>query len=233
MKMQKDSYRHEYKYPISMTQQIMEEQNLVGIVSKDSHIGESGYYNIRSIYFDDYYNRCFMENENGIDEREKYRIRIYNHRADVIKLECKAKRHGKTHKTSCAITKEQCELLMKGEIPSDIASNQTVLQRLAIEMAIHLMEPKIIVDYDRIPYVYRLDDANVRITFDYNISTSSDIDGFFHKELPGRCILPINTRLMEVKFDPFLPMEIQSILQLDSLTASTFSKYYLCRKYQI
>lgn len=226
-------YRHEYKYPISYQQQLLEESKLCGVAYKDTHVSEKGFYNIRSIYFDDFYNRCFMENENGIDDRKKYRIRIYNHNSGIIKLECKAKKHGKTNKMSCSITREQCELLMKGEIPIDIASNQMILQELAIEMAIHLMKPRIIVDYDRIPYVYRLEDANVRITFDYNICSSSEIDAFFERELPGRGVLPLDIRLMEVKFDSFFPMEIQSLLQLDSLNPSTFSKYYLCRKYQL
>ena len=31
------------------------------------HAGENGIYHIRSLYFDDYENSCFMDNENGVD----------------------------------------------------------------------------------------------------------------------------------------------------------------------
>ena len=44
-------------------------------------------------------------------------------------------------------------------------------------------------------------------------------------------VIPLGM-LMEVKFDDFLPDEIYSLLQLDGLSASTFSKYYLCRKFK-
>ena len=44
----------------------------------------------------DYYNSCYMDNVNGADNREKYRIRIYNHSAKNIKLEMKKKIRGKT-----------------------------------------------------------------------------------------------------------------------------------------
>jgi hypothetical protein len=37
---------------------------------------------------------------------------------------------------------------------------------------------------------------------------------------------------MEVKFDDFLPDEVHRLLMLDGLSASTFSKYYLCRKFE-
>ena len=97
-------------------------------------------------------------------------------------------------------------------------------------MAVRLMRPAIIVDYDRVPYVYRLEDANVRVTFDSNIMSAGDVSSFLNDKIYGRGVLPAGQALMEVKFDSFLPDEIYSLLQLDGLNASTFSKYYLCRR---
>ena len=91
----------------------------------------------------------------------------------------------------------------------------------------------VIVEYERIPYVYRMQDANVRVTFDRNILSGSDVRAFLDERIAGRGILPVGTELMEVKFDSFLPDEIYQILQLEGLRASTFSKYYLCRKFQV
>lgn len=79
-------YRHEYKYILSQAQILMEDAKINTIAELDSYVGEQGYYNIRSLYFDDYENSCFMANENGIDNREKYRIRIYNGAKERIKL---------------------------------------------------------------------------------------------------------------------------------------------------
>lgn len=224
-------YRDEYKYPLTNGQILIEESKIKVIASKDEYVGERGYYNIRSLYFDDYENRCYMENENGVDEREKFRIRIYNHSVQRIALELKEKRRGRTSKQSCMITETQCRKLMNGEIPTDINASQKVLHKLAYLMAVRLMRPKIIVDYDRVPYTYRTNDANVRITFDRNIISVSDVETFFDEKVFGRGVMPAGWALMEVKFDNFLPDEIYSLLQLDRVEASTFSKYYLCRKY--
>jgi len=209
----------------------MEDAKINTIAELDSYVGEQGYYNIRSLYFDDYENSCFMANENGIDNREKYRIRIYNGAKERIKLELKQKCHGMTLKRNCGISLQQCEMLMAGRVPSDIKEDQQVLWKLAYLMETRLMMPKIIVDYDRIPYVYRPDDANVRITFDKNIKSINDTNTFLDLKVGGRGILPVGSALMEVKFDDFIPDEIYSLLQLNGLQVSTFSKYYLCRKF--
>lgn len=230
--MQREIYRHEYKYPINKVQMALEEAKLSAIASKDKHVGDKGYYNIRSLYFDDYYNSCYMDNVNGTDNREKYRIRIYNHSAKNIKLEMKKKVRGKTQKLSCSITEEQCRLLIEGMIPEDIRPNQQVLRKLTYLMATRFMAPAIIVDYDRVPYVYRIEDANVRVTFDMNLTSSENIADFLEERIDGRGIFAVDELLMEVKYDDFLPDEINSLLHLDGLSASTFSKYYLCRKFK-
>ena len=106
-------YRHEFKYLISAGQIEMEKHRMECLLQRDAHAGENGQYNIRSLYFDDYYNKCYYENENGTDPREKFRIRIYNHSKEKISLECKRKEHGMTHKSSCPLTEEQCRCLMR------------------------------------------------------------------------------------------------------------------------
>lgn len=226
-------YRHEYKYPLTNGQILVEDAKISAIAFKDVHVGETGFYNVRSLYFDDYENSCYMANENGVDEREKFRIRIYNQSAERISLELKEKIRGKTSKSACLISESQCRQLMKGQIPTVIDSSQRVLNKLAYLMAVRLMRPAVIVDYDRVPYIYRLDDANVRVTFDKNITSISDVSTFLDKKVYGRGVMPVGHALMEVKFDSFLPDEIYSLLQLEGLTASTFSKYYLCRKFMV
>ena len=69
--MEQTNYRHEYKYPLTKGQIIIEDARIKSIMSRDVHAGPEGSYNIRSLYFDDYDNRCYMDNENGVDNREK------------------------------------------------------------------------------------------------------------------------------------------------------------------
>ena len=76
--MEAQRYRHEYKYPLSNGQILIEDAKISGIAETDVH-AKNGVYNIRSLYFDDYDNCSYKDNENGINNREKYRIRIYNH----------------------------------------------------------------------------------------------------------------------------------------------------------
>lgn len=224
-------YRHEFKYYISAQEIAILKPRISTVASLDPHVGKDGKYTIRSLYFDNYGDRCYYENENGTDPREKFRIRIYNGSADQIRLECKRKERTKTLKTSCKLTREQCEALMRGEVPADIGEKQDVLRKLAILMQTELFRPKIIVEYDRVPYVYRL--GNVRVTFDTNIRSSTDIGHFLEKDIPTRPILLSGQHILEVKFDEFLPDAIRQVLELGTLTQTAFSKYYLCRRFNI
>lgn len=222
-------YRHELKYVISAGELALIRNRIQNMVPLDSHVGPAGYYNVRSLYFDDYDNRCFYENENGTDPREKFRIRIYNHNEDHITLECKRKEHGKTRKTSCPLTVEQTRMLMEGKIIPDISCQPEVLRKLTLHMLTRRMRPVVIVEYDRIPYVYRT--GNVRITLDLNVCSSKDVHRFFDESLPKRPIMPSGQQLLEVKFDEYLPDFIHHNLDLNSLSQTAYSKYYLCRKY--
>lgn len=230
--MEQIRYRHEYKYPLTKGQVLIEDAKIRALMSRDAHAAKKGFYNIRSLYFDDYENTCYMDNENGVDNREKYRIRIYDHNPDRISLEAKQKIRGMTRKKSCLLSLEQCIQLMHGQIPDRIGPAQHPLHKLAYLMAVRLMRPAVIVDYDRVPYVYRPNDANVRVTFDSNIRSVKNPHSFLDQEVSGRGVLPLGHALMEVKFDDFLPDEVHRLLMLDGLSASTFSKYYLCRKFE-
>lgn len=222
-------YRHELKYQVSDAQVQMLKNRITHLIPADRHAGEDGTYTIRSLYFDDYENRCLRENEDGTDPREKFRIRIYNHSDQRITLECKRKERGKTHKTSCPLTRQQTELLMQGKILPDIASQPPLLQKLTMLMMTRRMHPVVIVEYDRVPYVYR--NGNVRITLDTNIRSSSAVDQFLAEQIPNRPVMPAGQQLLEVKYDEYLPDFIYRALQLHSLRQTAFSKYYICRKY--
>ena len=222
-------YRHELKYQVSDAQVQMLKNRITHLIPADRHAGADGTYTIRSLYFDDYENRCLRENEDGTDPREKFRIRIYNHSDQRITLECKRKERGKTHKTSCPLTRQQTELLMQGKILPDIASQPPLLQKLTMLMMTRRMRPVVIVEYDRVPYVYK--NGNVRITLDTNIRSSSAVETFLAEQIPNRPVMPAGHQLLEVKYDEYLPDFIYRALQLHSLRQTAFSKYYICRKY--
>ena len=224
-------YRHELKYLVSAAQISLLKSRITGLMQRDPHAGSDGTYTIRSLYFDDYCNRCYYENENGTDPREKYRIRIYNHSDQKISLECKRKERGKTLKTACPLTRQQTEQLMRGEAPAVTEEMPPLLRKFAVEMQMRRLRPVVIVEYERIPYIYK--NGNVRVTFDTQIASSSDVQAFFSETLPKRPVMPAGQQLLEVKFDEYLPDFIYRNLNLNRLQQTAFSKFYLCRKYAI
>lgn len=225
---QEPAFRHELKYLITSAQVGMLKSRLSGIAPLDTH-ATGGSYRIRSLYFDDYDDRCYYENENGTDPREKFRIRIYNGSTERITLECKRKERGKTQKTACPLTLEQTKCLMEGLTVGNITDQPPLLQKLTAKMLANRMHPVVIVEYDRIPYVYR--QGNVRLTLDTNLSSCGDVGRFLDPVIPRRPIMPLGQQLLEVKYDAFLPDFLYRSLALENLSQSAFSKYYLCRKY--
>lgn len=88
-----------------------------------------------------------------------------------------------------------------------------------------------IVEYERVPYVYPL--GNVRITMDENISASNRTELFLEKQIPLRPVLEAGQHVLEVKYDEYLPDYIYRTVQLENLRLTAFSKYYLCRRYHL
>lgn len=224
-------YRHEYKY-LSPEYILSYLQKRVGVVMKlDPNTGASRQYSIRSIYFDDMYNSCYWENENGTDPREKFRIRIYNGSTERINLELKKKENTKCLKLSSPLSFEQCKTIMQGKIPECSKELPFLVKKLIARMRLTNLHPVCIVSYERVPYIWK--NGNVRVTFDRNIRSSSDINAFFNKELPSRPVLTAGTNMVEVKFDELLPDFIYELLQSNRLHQTAFSKYYLCRRYNM
>ena len=226
----REKFRNELKYICSEGELIQIHSRIQMLCDADAHVGPEGIYNIRSIYFDDLQNRYFFENENGTDPREKFRIRTYNASDSRITLECKKKERSMTHKDSCQLSKEQYQKILDGTLSaSDV--NSTLLEKFYLIQEQRHLQPKVIVAYERTPFVYTF--GNVRITFDRNIGSSTDISAFFDPYLPVRPILPLGKNILEVKYDELLPNFLYDAMSLGSLRQTTFSKYYLCRKFTV
>ena len=225
------TYRHEYKFLIDERQKALLYYRLKNLIPLDANAGEEGRYWIRSVYFDDYRNSCFDQNEDGINERAKYRIRIYDVSDRSIKLERKSKKNGMTCKESAPLTRAQCGQLLQG-VPFPVETDQpAVLQQFLTLMRSRGMRAKTIVEYERIPFTYPA--GNVRITFDRNVTSSLQVTRFFEKENMRYPVLSRGQQLLEVKFDEYFPTWIRDRLEIGSLRQTSFSKYYLSRKYTV
>lgn len=57
------------------------------VAQLDPHAATKGYYTIRSLYFDNIADMALREKLNGVNEREKFRIRYYDGDTSVMHLE--------------------------------------------------------------------------------------------------------------------------------------------------
>nr|MCR5753498.1 polyphosphate polymerase domain-containing protein [Acetatifactor sp.] len=171
------------------------------------------------------------DNYDGVDDRYKYRIRIYNYSDKVIKLEKKGTLHGLKTKESCVITRQQYEQIIQDEEVEYDRGSQSLLERFLTEKSYQLFEPKVIVEYTRTPYVYSA--GNVRVTFDRKI-LSAPPDDFFRKDIPVRPVLADGMGLLEVKYDEYLPGAIREAIGVgNSIHRISFSKYAMCREHSV
>ena len=218
-------FRHELKFICSDSQLAIIESQIKAVLEPDPNAGRDGKYIIRSLYFDDIYDTCFRENEQGIDPRSKFRIRTYNYSRDRISLEKKSKKKGMTRKDICIISPEILEKMQNGEDMSLYLNQDPVLDEWILLNRQRLFKPRMLGEYVRTPYVYK--PGNVRITFDRNIvAARPDLD-MFEKNIPRVAVMKNNRHVLEVKYDGFLPDFIEKLISSHHLQQTNFSKFYL------
>ena len=217
-------FRHEYKHSITPADMVTLRMRLSAVMQHDSFT-VGGKYFIRSLYFDNIFDKALLEKLNGVNQREKFRIRYYNGDTSFIRLEKKAKFGGLSSKLSVPLTYEQADLLARG-IPVRDSKNE-LINELAFKMDTQLLKPKTIVDYTREAFVYPA--GNVRVTLDCNIRTGMDPTELLD---PNCVTVPTGEDIiLEVKWDEYLPSAIEQAVQLGSRQTSSFSKYAACRIY--
>lgn len=219
--------RHEFKHEISHEDYLIISSRLKHLISTDKNVGQEGTYRVRSLYFDNFQDKALREKIDGVDRREKFRIRYYNEDTAFVRLEKKSKINGLCDKRSALLTKEQTIQICHGEIDFLKKTDNKLLQEFYAKLKYQMLRPQTIVDYKRAPYVYA--PGNVRITFDSDIRTSLYQNKLFEADLITIPTLP--TLIMEVKYDAFLPEIIRMAVGVPCRRAQSFSKYAVSRMY--
>ena len=218
--------RHEWKHIISPSDKAQLIARLSTFCSPDPHHGATGYH-IRSLYFDNVYDKALTERLTGLECREKFRIRYYNFDDRYIVLEKKSKFNQLCGKDSCRVTRQEVEALLQGQIEWLMQRDNALCHELYAKMRCQMLKPKVIVDYTRRAFVYEA--GNTRITLDDNVRTGLGSLDFFNPALatiPADITRPI---ILEVKYDRYLPDNIRRAVQLDNRRTTNFSKYAACR----
>ncbi len=222
-------YRHEWKHEINRSDLITLRQRLRAVAKIDPHAID-GRYMIRSLYFDTPADKALREKLDGVNRREKFRIRYYNGDTSLIHLERKSKLDGLGTKASDVLTAGEAQAIINGSLDWMAGcSDRPLVQELYSKMRSQNLRPKTIVDYTREPFYYP--PGNVRVTLDYDIRTGLGCTDFLN---PGCVTVPAGDApiLLEVKWDAYLPDTIRAAVGLESRRSSAFSKYAQCRIYQ-
>ena len=220
-------FRHEWKHEIEFADLLALRSRLAAVMERDAHASH-GRYQIRSLYFDNLADKALREKIDGVDRREKFRVRYYNSDTSLILLEKKCKVNGLCSKEQAELTPREVRAIAAGDSGPLADSAAPLARELAVKMNTQGLRPRTIVDYTREPFVYG--PGNVRVTLDYDIRTGMACTDFLDPE----CItIPAGDApvILEVKWDAFLPALIRDIVQVPRTHSSAFSKYAACRIY--
>jgi len=187
-------------------------------------------YTVTSLYFDSPAFKCYYEKINGLKDRYKLRLRVYDDflkNGDSVSLEIK-------RKTDMVILKDRIflpyekyvKIFEEGEMNFSSLMfskrDEDVLKEFFYKKLAYNMSPVVFVKYKRKPLIGAFNDR-FRITFDSEIKSASGKEWLKKRDdlfepAPGLIV-------MEVKFDNTLPKWFLKIIYKYQLDRRPFSKY--------
>jgi hypothetical protein len=191
----------------------------------DPHALEDGHYTVSSLYFDDFENNNFATKMAGYTNKKKFRIRIYNGRDTIIKLERKIKKGYGVKKDSVLISRAEYESILAGNLGHDFSADHPAKNDFYRLQRMRRLSPKIVVTYDRVVFTYPYGD--VRLCFDTALRTPKSGKDLFNQSL-DQVVMERNEAIFEVKYTGFLPETIKTAIQSGFGTKQAYSKYTQC-----
>ena len=222
--------RHELKFFINEMQYQVLSRQLDRVLWRDPNGDVNNEYHIRSLYFDTIFNDAYFDKMDGDQNRDKYRIRIYNLSDEAIFLERKRKLGDLIQKSSTRISRKLCDQLVRGSCNKLDLVDNALLNDLFREMRVSLLRPKVIVDYTRETFIHPVE--NVRVTLDKNLRTGLLSRNLFSPDVMTVSPLDDGREILEVKYDSYLPDFISAMLWDVPAERSAISKYVLCRRFE-
>jgi VTC domain len=219
--------RHEFKYNLDPHQYQILRSRVKALMQPDKYAGPDGKYHIRSLYFDDMKNSAHFEKLSGISRRKKYRIRIYDFKDDVIKLEKKSKMDDYISKEIAFLTRKETDKILSRDIDFMLNSDNKLFREFYLESRRNYLKPVVIVDYHREAYTYPV--GNVRITFDLDLKTALNSTDIFDKDAITVQMLKSTDVILEVKYDSVLPEAIRGLFPDTIRPRSAIGKFVISK----
>jgi SPX domain protein involved in polyphosphate accumulation len=183
---------------------------------------------VTSLYFDDIYLDSYYQKVEGISERDKIRIRIYNSSKDFIRLEIKKKLEIYIKKEVVQISFDDYQRIIKENFgyPAEWVNRKNpALNTFLIAKKINMLKPVLIIDYLRTAFC---DSGNTRICFDYDLRLATGSVDLFSIKNRYLNVLPEDAVIMEVKYSSYLPEHLSALLSSVRSQYASISKYELC-----
>ena len=156
-------------------------------------------------------------------EKRKIRLRIYSVDSSCVKLEYKCKSGDNGRKTTMIISRAEAIRMLEADYSFLLAKRDPLATELYLRLKTGGYRPKIIIDYNRIAYVYTPTD--IRITYDSNINSSLITSGFFDQNIAWIPILQPEIGVLEVKYNDFLFGHLKKALESVDILSTSSSKY--------
>ncbi|MBO4110696.1 VTC domain-containing protein [Streptococcus suis] len=118
--------RKEKKYLLPLEMYYYLSGKLEKILKVDSYGKEDGYC-VRSLYFDSLEDVDWQEQEDGLENRRKIRLRNYGNGSQNAKLELKQKQGDNQRKRSLLMTKSDGDLVHIREDTKELSSGTTII----------------------------------------------------------------------------------------------------------
>ena len=217
--------RHEEKHQVNLREALVLSRRLEKLFPRDPHAGPEGSYQVVSLYYDDPYDTALRQKLDGMNRREKFRLRYYGKEPAFFKLEKKYKVKGLCGKGSCRLSREEGERLLRGDSAFLLEKEEPLAREFYAKLRRGLA-PKTVVRYTREAFLYA--PGNVRVTLDGDIRAGAP-----ERFLIPQKLLPAlgGLAVVEVKYDAFLPEIVKLAVQVPNRQGTACSKYALCRRY--
>ena len=217
--------RHEEKHQVNLREALVLSRRLEKLFPRDPHAGPEGSYQVVSLYYDDPYDTALRQKLDGVNRREKFRLRYYGEEPAFFKLEKKYKVKGLCGKGACRLPREEGERLLRGDFAFLLEKEEPLAREFYAKLRRGLA-PKTVVRYTREAFLYA--PGNVRVTLDGDIRAGAP-----ERFLIPQKLLPAlgGLAVVEVKYDAFLPEIVKLAVQVPNRQGTACSKYALCRRY--
>ena len=165
----------------------------------------------------------------GLEQRRKLRLRIYDAGQSFAMLEMKEKSGPYQRKRSLRLRREDAEGLVAGDCGVLLGYDEPFAAEVYGMMLCRCYRPKTVVEYRRTAFIAR--ENHIRITLDSNICASeSQRDLFAPCPALSPVMLPFGL-VLEVKYNGFLLSYLKELLDNVHRQELSVSKYCMARSF--